>query len=228
MKLPPPSPRASSGQPLPPHLPGPRIRGSAPASGAEREDREARLDAPGVGETSTREGKERSARCTSPPAAGPVWGLPAGSRGPLRGCFTPVSHSSPQSPTRLGAVEGRWLYLPQSPTFANKLPSPSSRQAGDRSAREKPCTPRGTRGGDSPPPSAPGFSGWGSEEPHGRPRATAVPGAGAARNRWSAPTGSRRASPCTGRLGLRFPSRPRPDRQQQAPLSRLAHSGLNW
>lgn len=202
-----------------PHLPGPRIPRLAPASGAERRGwtlRGSEKPAPGKMQS-------RDARRTSPPAAGPVWGLPAGSEAPY-GRNPAPSLATPAPSRQLGWGSGRGSLALPSPEPNFRQQTSQSVLQGKRETkapREKPH-PRGTRGGDSPPPSAPGFSGWGSEEPHCRPRATAVPGAGAAHNRWSAPTGKPARVSVHRAPGAPVPS-PAPARAQAAagaPLSR--------
>lgn len=65
------------------------------------------MDAQGVGEASTREdAKSRDARCVSPPAAGPVWGILAGSEAPYG--RNPIPSSATPAPNRqLGWGSGR-------------------------------------------------------------------------------------------------------------------------
>ena len=218
-------PRASSGAaPTPTSLAlasRDRLRLLRPEGG----DREARPDAQGVEEASTREdAKSRDARGTSPPAAGPVCGIPPGSEAPYG--RNPVPSSATPAPSRQlgwGSGRGSLALLSPKPNFRQQSSQSVLQGKGEAEApREKPH-PRGTRGGDSPPSAGPGFSGWGSEEPHGLPRATAVPGAGAAHNPWSAPTGKpARVSPVCRAARAPVPS-PAPARAQAAagaPLSR--------
>ena len=205
-----------------PHLPGPRIPRRAPASGAEREGtgrrgwtlRGSEKPAPGKMQRAEMLAARRlppQALCgDSQPVQRPPTGATPPPGQPLQ---PPVANSAG------GAVGGRWLYLPQSPTFANKLPSPSSKASGRPKRPGRSRTPAGHAAETHLPPRRPGSR------------------AGAQRNRTvgpaprlfqeqerliiggARPPGSRRASLCTGRLGLRFPPRPPPGpRQQQARL----------
>ena len=206
-----------------PHLPGPHIPRPAPASAAKREGtgrrgwtlRGSEKPAPGK----TQRAEMLAARRLPPQApcgeSHPVQRPPTGATpSPIQPLQPPVANSAG------GAVGGRWLYFPQSLTFANKVPSPSSKGRGRPKRPGRSRTPAGHAAETHLPARGPGSRAGAQRSRTVCPAPRLFPEQERLIIGGARPPGSRRASLlCAGQLGLRFSPRPPPGpRQQQARL----------